>query len=520
MIETANQPAAQTVYVPEPETTLSIKYLSAKIKEHKASAGLTLAALVIAVAAIIYFGGSEKTIHSLAVLPLENASNDANTEYMSDGITESLINTLSQLPGLKVISRTTAFRYKGQRGDPQKVGRDLRVDAVVTGRVIQQGENLIIQAELTNAADGSQLWGARYNRKLADIFSLQEEIAKEISEKLRLKLTGEEEKRLTKRYTENAEAYELYLKGRYHLYKLTPPEVQTSVSYFQQAIAIDPSYALAYVGLADANRALALSVDLPATEFFPKSKAAAQKAIEIDDTLAEAHAVLGFAIFFYDWDWSAAENQYKRALELNPNSSDAHLYYAGLVSLMGRRTEGLAEVKRARELDPLNLRTNALEGQFLILAGQTDEGLARLQKTFELEPNFWLAHLFAASAYSQKGMYTEAIAEATRARDLSSGNAEAIATIGYALAMSGKRDEARAVLDELKKRATERYVPPYDFALIYNGLGERDEAFTWLERGVEQRDPKMIFLRVEPKWDTLRDDPRFVSLLERMKPLR
>jgi Tfp pilus assembly protein PilF len=345
---------------------------------------------------------------------------------------------------------------------------------------------------------------------------LQEEIAKEISEKLRLKLTGEDEKRLTKRYTENAEAYELYLKGRYHLNKLTPPEVQTSVSYFQQAIAIDPSYALAYVGLADANRALALSVDLPATEFFPKSKAAAQKAIEIDDTLAEAHAVLGFAIFFYDWDWSAAENQYKRALELNPNSSDAHLYNASLVSLMGRRAEGLAEVKRARELDPLNLRANALEGQFLILAGQTDDGLARLQKTFELEPNFWLAHLFAASAYIQKGMYREAIAEATRARDLSGGNAEAIATIGYALAMSGKRDEARAVLDELKKRTTERYVPPYDFALVYNGLGERDEAFAWLERGVEQRDPKMIFLKVEPKWNNLRDDPRFVSLLERI----
>ena len=255
MVETANQPAAQTLYVPAPrETTLRIKYLSAKLKEHKAGAGLAVAAFVIAVAAIIYFGRSEKAIHSLAVLPLENASADANSEYMSDGITESLINTLSQLPGLKVMPRTTAFRYKGQQVDPQKVGRDLRVDAVLTGKVIQQGENLIIQAELTNAADGSQLWGERYNRKLADIFSLQEEIGKEISQKLRLKLTGEEEKRLTKRYTENAEAYELYLKGRYHLNKLMPTEVQTSVSYFQQAIAIDPSYALAYVGLADARR--------------------------------------------------------------------------------------------------------------------------------------------------------------------------------------------------------------------------------------------------------------------------
>jgi len=517
MVETANQPAAQTLYVPAPrETTLRIKYLSAKLKEHKAGAGLAVAAFVIAVAAIIYFGRSEKAIHSLAVLPLENASADANSEYMSDGITESLINTLSQLPGLKVMPRTTAFRYKGQQVDPQKVGRDLRVDAVLTGKVIQQGENLIIQAELTNAADGSQLWGERYNRKLADIFSLQEEIGKEISQKLRLKLTGEEEKRLTKRYTENAEAYELYLKGRYHLNKLMPTEVQTSVLYFQQAIAIDPSYALAYVGLADANRALVLSVDLPATEFFPKSKAATQKAIEIDNRLAEAHASLGFAILFYDWDWKTAENQFKRALELNPNSADTHLAYAGLLAVTGRHAEAVAEIRRARELDPLNLRASALEGQFLILAGQADEGLARLQQTFQLEPNFFPAHLFASIAYLEKEMYREAIVEATRARDLSGGHAEAIATIGYILAISGKRDEARAVLDELKKRSTERYVPPYNFALVYNGLGERDETFAWLERGVEQRDPKMLFLKVGPQWNNLRDDPRFQELLRRV----
>ncbi len=516
-VETANQATTQTNADKSPETTPSLKNLIAKIKEHKASAVFALAALVIAVVAFIYFGRSEKAIHSLAVLPLENASADANKDYMSDGITESLINSLSQLPQLKVMPRSTAFRYKGQQVDPQKAGRDLHVDAVLTGRVIQQGENLVIQAELTNAADGSQLWGERYNRKLADIFSLQEEIAKEISEKLRLKLTGEDAQRLTKRYTENAEAYELYLKGRYHLNKLTPPEVQTSVSYFQQAIAIDPSYALAYVGLADANRALALSVDLPATELFPKAKAAANKAIEIDDRLSEAHAALGFAILFYDWDWKTAENQYQRALEINPNSADTHLAYAGLLSVTGRLSEGLAEIKRARELDPLNLRANALEGQFLILAGQTDEGLARLQKTFELEPNFFLAHLFASSAYIQKGMYPEAIAKASKARDLSGGNAEAIATIGYALAMAGRRDEARTVLDELKKRATGRYVPPYAFALVYNGLDEHDEAFAWLERGIEQRDPKMMFLKVEPKWNNLHDDPRFVSLLKRIK---
>jgi len=515
MVEPADQPVSQTVNVPARENALSTKDLTSKIKEHKVSVGLALAVIVIAVSTIIYFGRSEKAILSIAVLPLENASADSSTEYMSDGITESLINSLSQLPQLKVMPRTTAFRYKGKQVDPQKVGRDLSVDAVLTGRVIQQGENLIIQAELTNVADGSQLWGERYNRKLAGIFSLQEEIAKEISEKLRLKLTGEEEKRLTKRYTENAEAYELYLKGRYHLNKLTPSETQRSISYFQQAVALDPSYALAYVGLADANSALALSVDMPATEFYPKSKAAAQKALEIDNTLAEAHTSLGFAILFYDWDWKTAEDQYKQALELNPNSADTHLSYAGLFTVMGRYTEGLAEIKRARELDPLNLRTNALEGRFLVLAGRTDEGLARLQRTIQLEPNYFLAHLFASGAYIEQGMYAEAVAEATRARDLSGGNAEAIATIGYALAISGKRDEARGVLDELKKRTTERYVPPYAFALIYNGLGERDETFAWLEKGVEQRDPKMLFLKGGVQWKNLRSDPRFQNLLRR-----
>jgi TolB-like protein/DNA-binding winged helix-turn-helix (wHTH) protein len=514
-VSSADQSAAQIVAVPAPETTSSLNYLSAKIKEHKAGAGLALSALVMTVAAIFYLGSREKARHSLAVLPLENASGDANKDYVSDGITESLINSLSQLPQLKVIPRTSAFRYKGQQVDPQKVARELGVDAVLTGRVMQQGEDLIIQAELTDAAGGSQLWGKRYNRKLADIFSLQEEIAKEISDKLRLRLTGEEKQRLTKRYTENAAAYELYLKGRYHLNKLTPPEVQTSVSYFQQVIDLDPSYALAYVGLADAYRALSLTVDLPATEFFPKAKAAAQRAIEIDDGLAEAHAALGFAILFYDWDWSAAENQYKRALDLNPNSADTHLSYASLFAVTGRLAEAVAEIERARELDPLNLRTSALEGRFLALAGRTDEGLARLQKTIELEPNYFLAHLFASGVYLEKGMYREGIAEATRARDLSSGNAEAIATIGYALAMSGRRDEARAVLDELKKRSTERYIPPYNFALVYNGLGEREEVFAWLERGIEQRDPKMLFLKGGPQWKNLRDDPRLQNLLRR-----
>src|SRR3989442_177555 len=293
-------------------------------------------------------------------------------------------------------------------------------------------------------------------------------------------------------------------------------EIQTSISYFQQAIDLDPSYALAYVGLADGYRALAVGGEMPPTQSLPKAKAVAQKAIEIDDSLAEAHAVLGYIIFWYDWDWSAAENQFKRALELDPNSADAHLSYAHLLSNTGRHAEALAEAKRARELDPLNLRTGALEGQFLLHAGRVDEALERLQKTFDLEPNYYLAHMFASSAYIEKGMYGEAVAEAQKARDFSGGRSHPMVFLGYALAKSGKRAEARAVLEGLLKLSTEHYVPPYYIALVNNGLGEADEGLAWLERGFEQRDPFMTFLKVEPKWNNLRADLGFQDVVRRV----
>jgi serine/threonine-protein kinase len=458
---------------------------------------------------------SAATIKSIAVLPFKPLVAEHRDAALELGMADTLIARLSS--GQIIVRPISSVRkYVELEQDSLAAGQELGVESVLEGSIQRWGDSIRVTVRLISVPTGGALWAGTFDEKFTDIFAVQDAISEKIVGALALQLSGEEKKRLTRRYTENAEAYELYVKGRYHLNRLTPPGIQTSVSYFQQAIAIDASYALAYVGLADAYRALALSFDMPAAEFFPKSKAAAQKAIAIDDTLAEAHAALGFAILFYDWDWKTAENQYKRALELNPNSADTHVSYAGLFSIMGRYAEGVAEIRRARELDPLNLRTNALEGQFLILAGQTDEGLARLQKTLELEPNFWLAHMFASSAYLRKGMYAEAIAEATRARDRSGGNAEAIATIGYALAMSGKREQARAVLTEVKKRATERHVPPYNFALIYNGLGERDEAFAWLERGLEQRDPKMIFLKVGPQWNNLRSDPRFADLLRRV----
>jgi tetratricopeptide (TPR) repeat protein len=389
------------------------------------------------------------------------------------------------------------------------------VQAILNGRFVLRGDELALYLSLVDGRTGNQIWGEQYNRKLKDLVALQSEIALDVSQKLRARLSGADEQKLAKTYTANAEAYQLYLKGRYHVLKLSPPEIQTGISYFQQAIDIDPHYALAYVGLADAYRSALIGDTLPA-EFLPKAKAAAQKAIDIDDTLANAHAELGFIIFWYDWDWNAAENQFKRALELDPNDADTHLFYAHLLSNTGRHAEGLAEARRARELEPLNLRTSALEGQFLIHAGRTDEALASLQRIIALEPNFAFAHFFASSAYIEKGMFAEAIAEARKARDLNGANSQSPAFLGYALAKSGKQTEARAVLEELLKRATERYVPPYHIALVYNALGERAETLAWLERGYKERDAKMVFLKVEPKWNNLRGDPHFQDLMRRV----
>ena len=502
----------------------SAEYVVREIRTHKLIAAGALLVLAFGTAALYYFTRSHisntptsnETIGSVAVLPFANAAQDPNAEYLADGITESLINRLSQLSGLKVMSSGSVFRYKGKQQDAQKVGNELNVRVVLTGSVKQVGEQLIINVSLDDAKDNHRIWGEQYVRKFADVLAVQSEIAQEVSSSLRLKLTRGDEQQLARRYTSNVEAYQLYLKGRYHLAKLTPPEIQTGVSYFQQAIDMDPSYALAYAGLADAYRTFGLVGEMPPTGFFPKAKAAAQKGIEIDDALADAHAELGFTMFWYDWDWNAAENQLKRALDLNPNSADAHLFYAHLLSNIGRHAEGLAEVKRARELDPLDLRINGLEAQFLVHAGKLDEALALLRKTLEENPNNWFAHMFASSAYIEKGMFAEAVAEARKARELNSANSQAAAQLGYALAKSGKQAEARGLLEELLKLSTQRHVSPGNIAQIYNGLGERDETFSWLERGFEQRDPKMVFLKVEPKWNNLRDDPRFQDLLRRV----
>ena len=458
-------------------------------------------------------------IESIAVLPFKNESGNPDVDYLSDGVTETLINSLSRLSNLSVKARSSVFRYKDKSIEPQTIASELSVQAILTGRVVQRGDDLTLYLSLIDGGNGNQLWGQRYDRKLTDLVAVQNEISHDVSQKLRARLSAGDEQILKKEYTSNGEAYQLYLRGRYHGLRRTLPERDKAISYFQRAIALDPSYALAYVGLADAYLS-ALAADLPPSEFLPQARAAAQTAIEIDDTLAAAHAQLGFIIFWYNWDWNRAESEIKRALELDPEAADAHVYYAHVLSNTGRHTEALAESRRARELDPLNLRNNALEGQFLIHAGRVDEALTRLQETLEMDPNFLLAHLYRSSAFIEKGMYSEAVAGARKAMEISGDRSIYVAGfLAYALAQSGKRAEARAILEGLLKSSAEKYISPYTIALVYNGLGERDQALSWLERAYAQRSAGVVFLKVEPKWNNMRSERRFQDLLRRLELL-
>ena len=449
-------------------------------------------------------------IKTIAVLPFKPLIAQNRDEALEMGMADALISKLGTGEDIVVRPLSSVRRYASLEQDSLAAGHELGTDAVLDGSIQTAEERVRVSARLIRTSDGKQLWAGQFDEKFTHIFAVQDSIADKAAAALKTKL----EKR-PKSYTENLEAYQLYLKGRFHFLKITRPETERAVSYFEQAIKIDANYALAYAGLADAYRGLAVAGELSPSEFLPKAKAAAQKAVELDDTLPDAHAVLGFIIFWLDWDWQECERHYKRALELNPNNPDTLIYYANLYSNLGRHSEALAMAKRARELDPLNLRTNALEGQFMIHAGQTDQALERLQKTLELDQNHWLANIFTVSAYIEKGMYREAIEQARRAGDVYDST-RANAFLGYALAKSGREREARAELEKLLRLAKETYVSPYNMAMIYNGLGDREETLRWLERGYEQRDPRITFLKVEPKWNNLRGEPRFAEIMRQM----
>jgi serine/threonine protein kinase/tetratricopeptide (TPR) repeat protein len=498
--------------------TSSAEYVVSSISRHRRAAlAAMLLAAGIALVSWYYFHSQDKkvAIHSIAVLPFTNVNKDMEMEYLSDGISESLINRLSRLPDVKVIARSSAFKYKGTELDLNDVAKALGVEAILTGRVTQRGENLSISVELVNAGDKTQLWGDQYDRKMSDLLAIQREIAREIVEKLKLRVSGDE-KVLAKHFTESNEAYQLYLKGRFYWNKRTDEALRKSIECFKQAIETDPSFALAYAGLADCY--VVPAILLPPREVMPKAKAAAMRALELDETLAEAHASLGRVLAAYDWDWTGAEKEYKRAIELNPRYAIAHQWYGGYLDAMGRHNEAIGERKRALELEPLSLIVNFELGLAYYYARDYDQAIEQFKKTVELDQNFPPPHNFLPASYEQKGMYSEAIAEFKKAIPLTGGSEWTLAKagLGHAYAVTGQKSEARAVLDELKQDSGQGYVSANSIALIYAGLGEKDEAFAWLEKGYEQRAFQMQWIKIEPRWDSIRTDPRFQDLMRRV----
>jgi TolB-like protein/Tfp pilus assembly protein PilF len=483
---------------------------------------LLYAALAVVLAAIAgvsayLFLGRGEAIDSIAVLPFVNVRGDPNTEYLSDGISESLINSLTQLRNLRVVPRNMTFRYKGKDIDAQKIGKDLNVRAILMGRVFQRGDSLSVQTELVDVLKESQLWGAQYNRKLADILTVQEEIATEISDKLRLRLTGAEQKLLTKRYTESTEAYQLYLKGRYYESRMMEGTWSRGIQYYNQAIEKDPGFALAYVGLAESYSGLSSFGYLAPKDTFPQAKEAAKNALKLDENLAEAHASLAFVAMSYDWNWQEAEKEFKRAIALNPKYATTHMLYSSYLDCMGRFEEGLLEINRALELEPLSLNINANLGGHYLGARQYEQAAKQLTATLEMEPNFAYAHWLLGLVYMLKPTLGNAMAELQRAVVLEPSSPRYIAAIGFAYAKAGRRSEALKILDDLRELSKRRYVPPTSEAGILSPIEDkRDETFEAFERAYEDRSTVMCQIKVNQFYDPIRSDPRFQALLRRM----
>jgi len=454
-------------------------------------------------------------IESIAVLPLANLSGDPEQEYFADGMTDALIAELGQIGSLRVISRTSVMQYKGAKRPLPQIAKELNVDAVIEGSVVRSGNRVRITAQLIGVVPERHLWARNYERDLRDVLTLQSEVAQAIANEVKIKLTPQEQARLARARPVSPEAHEAYLRGRYHWNLRTEDGLKKSLGYFQQAIEKDPAYALAYAGLADSYVILADGVMAP-REAYPRGKAAAFKALEIDETLAEAHAPLGAAREAYDWDWVGAEKEYKRAIELNPGYATAHQWYAMYLSEMGRHNEAIAETKRAQELDPLSLIINVHGGYIFFFARQYDEAIAQCRRTLELNPGFYQAHVYLGWPYEQQKLYAQAISEYQKAIALEPGNPALAAELARACAAAGKRTEALKVISQLKELSKQRYVSPYLMAQIHAALGDIDQACAWLEKAYEERSGELCTLKVDPRNDPLRSAPRFQDLLRRM----
>jgi serine/threonine protein kinase/tetratricopeptide (TPR) repeat protein len=488
------------------------------IKRRKTAWAVAVILLVIGAARVAAYLKTSKAgqIDSIAVLPLENRNNNPDADYIPDGITESINNSLARLPSLTVIPHSVAFHYKGKVMDVRKVGEELHVQAVLAGSVAQRGDDLTIDVELDDIRNGKQLWGEQYHRKLADLLAVQSDIAREVSQRLRAQLSAEDEKKLTKGSTENPEAYRLYLKGKYYTDKFTQEGFETGIDYFNQAIAVDPNYGLAYSGLAY-NYVNQMDWYMSPNEAGPKTKDAAEKALAIDGSDARAHLTLAILAHWYEWNWAAAENGFKQTLELSPNNSEARSFYAWFLAPMGRNNEALAEAGRAQQADPLSPFASFTAGGVLVFARHWDPAIEQLRRAIELDPNFWFSHCFLGRAYEQKGRLPEAIAEFQRALEIEKDNTEIWSGLGHAYAASGKKAEAQKILDHLKELSAHSWVAPYNVAVIYAGLGEKDQAFALLERAYKDRSYYMAtYLVTDERLDNLRSDPRFADLRKRV----
>ena len=496
----------------------SAEYIITGIRQHKLAVVIVLVILVLAgvgLAAYLHARNTEVAIDSIAVLPFVNQSADPDTEYLSDGLTESIINNLTQLSNLRVIPSATAFRYQAKDTDPVTAGKQLGVRAVLTGRMMQRGDNLMISTALVDVRDNKQLWGEQYSRKVADALAVQQEISREISERLQTKLSGEEQRQLTRRDTSNPEAYAFYLKGRYYWNKRTPDNLRKAIEQFQLAADKDPNYALAYVGLADCYSVLPLYVGTPASETLPKARAFAERALQLDNSLAEAHTSLGFACDGL-WQWDKSEEEFKRALELNPTYPTGHQWYALLLLDEGRFDEALTEARRAQEFDPLSLAIGQNVTQAYLARGDVNSAITEARKIIELDARYPRGHMFLGLAYLKQGNYTEGIAELRKAADSPERDRSVPSSLGYGYAVSGRRADALAVLKELEANYEKHEAVGQDLAAVYAGLGDKDQAFAWLEKDFQARSGLLGRVLWQQPFESLRTDPRFADLRRRM----
>ena len=509
-----------------PSAKVAVLPRRARIRWRRVALGGATVVAVLAVLVSLNVGGwrtrlsdhvPAARIESLAVLPLENLSRDPEQEYFAEGMTDALIAELSQISALRVISRTSVMRYKGTQKPLPEIARELRVDGVVEGSVQREGDWVRIRAQLIYAPRDMHLWARSYDRELRDVLALESSVARAIADEIQVKVTPQEQARLSAALQVNPEAYEDYLRGRYEWNKRTAEGLRGAIQFFQQVIAKDPRYALAYAGLADSYFSLAYSVEVQSPrEAVPKARAAAAKALALDGTLAEAHAALGAIRFFHDWDWAGAENEFKHAIALNPGYATAHHWYGLYLEWMGRIPEATAELQRAQQLDPLSLIISVNVSSAYYVAHDYSRAVEQLRNTIELDPDFWLAYWNLGAVLIALKQYPEAIADLRKAVELSGGNTGALAALGYGYAAAGERSKAEQVLQELTNLSKRRYVSPAHMAYVEIGLGNNDQAFAWLEKAYQERLGFLVELKVDPLLDRLRPDPRFRDLLRRL----